>query len=263
PGPWLTRQVDTLGLHRNVFVTLLATAFPRVAARDLAGDWRSSPYGNPQGEDLGHLRGKAKGRNVVLIHLESTAARYLRPYGAAEDPMPNLSALAKRSLLFENAYTVFPETIKSFVAVHSALHPAIDTPTERYEDAGLPALGNVLSSHGYRTGLFHSGRFMYLGMDAVVRKRGFDTCEDAGPIGGEHDSSFGIDEPSAVRHILSWIDEAPGQRFFVSYLPIAGHHPYITPGGGPFPDRPTINRYRNALHYADAALGQLLDGLRR
>ncbi|HZU36816.1 MAG TPA: sulfatase-like hydrolase/transferase, partial [Gemmataceae bacterium] len=124
-------------------------------------------------------------------------------------------------------------------------------------------LASVLRQHGYRTGLFHSGRFMYLGMDAAIQNRGYDTLEDAGAIGGDRDSSFGIDEPSTVRRILRWIDERPsGQHFLVSYLPIAGHHPYQTPERGPFPDTSDIDRYRNALHYADAALGELLDGLR-
>jgi arylsulfatase A-like enzyme len=104
---------------------------------------------------------------------------------------------------------------------------------------------------------------MYLGMDAVVQNRGYDTLEDAGAIGGDHDSSFGIDEPSAVRRILRWIDDVPtGEHFLASYLPISGHHPYAVPEPGPFPGEEDIDRYRNALHYADAALGQLLDGLR-
>jgi lipoteichoic acid synthase len=51
-------------------------------------------------------------------------------------------------------------------------------------------------------------------------------------------------------------------RFFVTYIPIAGHHPYETPGPCPFPDRDDIDRYRNAQHYSDAALGELLLGLR-
>ncbi len=263
-GPWATRRVDTLGLHRNFFVTLLASAFPRVAARDVAGDWRVSPFGSRRGEDLSHLRGKAAGRNVVLIHLESTASRYLRIHGAAEDPMPNLTALARNCLLFENAYTVFPETIKSFVAIHSAIHPALDVKAERYQSLGLPALGNRLRETGYRTGLFHSGRFAYLGMDAVVGSRGFSTCEDAGDIGGERESSFGIDEESAVRRMLRWIDEAPAEPFLLTYLPIAGHHPYATPrDDGPFPNEHPIDRYRNALPYADSALGLLLSGLKQ
>lgn len=262
-GPVAVSRVPTLGLDRNVLAVLVTTALPRITALDLSGDWHLGPFGNPRGEDLSRYRGAAAGRNVVLVHLESTGARYLRPYGATRDPMPNLTRLAERAILFENAYTVYPETIKSFFAVQCSLHPAMDTPPEAYGRDFGPALATVLRGRDYRTGLFHSGRFMYLGMDAAIRNRGYDTLEDAGDIGGDHESSFGIDEPSAVRRILRWIDETPaGQRFLVSYLPIAGHHPYATPKRGPFPDEEDIDRYRNALHYADEALGQLMDGLR-
>src|SRR5262249_1224496 len=145
----------------------------------------------------------------------------------------------------------------SFFAVHCATFPALDTQGEDYQRIRTPALAQVLSAAGYRCGLFHSGRFGYLGMDAVIKDRGFDTLEDAGDIGGQHDSSFGIDEESTVHRMLAWIDAGPpDQRFFLTYLPIAGHHPYATPRTGPFPVVEEIDQYRNALHYADAALGE-------
>src|SRR5262249_30003191 len=154
-----------------------------------------------------------------------------------EDPMPNLTALAREAILFESAYTVYPETIKSFVAVQCAIHPALDTDAEAYEHVRSPSLASVLAGAGYRTGLFHSGRFRYLGMAAVLRDRGYHALEDAGAIGGKQESSFGIDEASTVRRMLAWIDAGPvGQPFFLSYLPIAGHHPYDTPTEGPFPE---------------------------
>jgi arylsulfatase A-like enzyme len=262
-GPVATSRIATLGLHRNGIAVLLTTALPRITAREEAGDWRISPFGNPRAEDLARFRGVANGRNVVIIHLESTGARYLKPYGAAEDPMPNLTALTRESILFENAYTTYPETIKSFFAVQNSLFPALDTPPENYEKARSPALAELLAQKGYRTGLFHSGRFCYLGMESAVRNRGYQTREDAGDIGGDHESSFGIDEPSAVRRILRWIDDGPrDQPFLVTYLPIAGHHPYAVPELGPFPQEDEVGRYRNALYYSDAALGQLLHGLR-
>lgn len=97
----------------------------------------------------------------------------------------------------------------------------------------------------------------------MIRNRGFDVLEDAGDIGGDHKSSFGIDEPSTVRRLLGWEDGLPrGSRFFATYIPVAGHHPYETPEPGPFPDRDDIDRYRNAQHYSDAALGELIRGLR-
>jgi arylsulfatase A-like enzyme len=55
---------------------------------------------------------------------------------------------------------------------------------------------------------------------------------------------------------------AHDQRFFLHYLPIAGHHPYATPKPGPFPESDDAAQYLNALHFGDAALGKFLDGLR-
>lgn len=263
-GPLATSQVLTQGLHRNVLTVLVTTALPRIAALDLREEWRICPFGARRSEDLSRFRGCAAGRNVVLIHLESTAARYLALYGAREDPMPNLTALSRQAIRFENAYAVYPETIKSFFSVQCSLYPALDTTAEMYEHAPAPALATLLAKRGYRTGLFHSGRFMYLGMDSMLKNRGFDTLEDAGEISGEHNSSFGIDEPSTVRRMLQWIDNRDPERpFFLTYLPIAGHHPYETPDPGPFPDNDLLNRYRNALHYSDAALGQFLEGLQQ
>jgi hypothetical protein len=262
-GPVAAARVPTHGLHRNALAALVTSALPHVLAADVAGDWAVSPLGGAPGEDLSLLRGRAAGRNVVVVHLESTGARYLKPYGAAEDPMPHLTSLCRRSVVFENAYTTYPETIRSFFATQCAAWPALDVPAEAYEPAHAPALAEVLAARGYRTGLFHPGRFRYLGMKEVLRNRGYQTREDAGDIGGERESSFGIDEASAVRRMLAWIDERPDRPFLLTYMPIAGHHPYDTPEAGPFRGDREIDRYRNALHYADSALADLLGGLRR
>jgi lipoteichoic acid synthase len=261
-GPLASARIETIGLHRNAVVALAATALPRIASEPAGDDWRASPFGDAPGEDLTHLRGAAAGRNVVLIVLESAGAEYLRPYGAPSDPTPNLTALARRAVLFEQAYAVYPESIKALFSVLCAQYPAMDTATEGYAQIAAPALAAALADSGYRTALFHSGRFMYLGMDSVVAGRGYQTLEDAGAISGAHESSFGVDEPSTVRRALAWVDSVPrGERFFLTYLPIAGHHPYDTPQAGPFAERSDFDRYLNALHYGDAALGELMRGL--
>jgi hypothetical protein len=263
-GPLATARVETLGLHRNLFAALVQSLLPRITPAQATADWRASPFGSPSGEDLTRFRAAAAGQNVVVIHLESTAARYLRPYGAADDPMPHLTVLSQQAIFFENAETTYPETIRSFFAVHVATFPALDIEAEPYAQVRTPALAQVLSRAGYACGLFHSGRFGYLGMDAVIQNRGFDVREDAGDIGGERDSSFGIDEESTIRRLLAWIDAvSSGQRFFATYLPIAGHHPYATRRSGPYPMTEEIDRYRNALHYADEAVSQLTQGLQQ
>ena len=267
-GPLAISRVETVGMERNAITALATSALPRIVARaadvETAGEWRASPSGvHLTGGDRSGLRGAAAGRNVVLIVLESACAQYLEPYGARLDPMPNLSALARSSLIFDNAYSVYPESIKGLFSVLSSRYPAMDTEAESYARVTTPSIASVLRASGYRTALFHSGRFMYLGMDAVVESRGFDVLEDAGAIGGHRESSFGVDEASTVHRALEWIDSlAPGERFFLTYLPIAGHHPYDTPEPGPFSERAESDRYLNALYYADQSLGALIEGLR-
>ena len=267
-GPLASSRVETIGLDRNPIMALASSSLPRIwrhsAATGETDDWRASPFATEsKSEDLTQLRERAAGRNVVLILLESAGAEYLQPYGASRDPMPNFSDLARESILFERAYSVYPESIKELFSVLCSRYPAMDTASENYSWITTPSVAAVLREAGYRTALFHSGRFMYLGMYAVVSNRGFDVLEDAGAIGGNHESSFGVDEPSTVRRALGWIDSLPaGQPFFLTYLPVAGHHPYDTPEPGPFPGRADSDRYQNALHYADAALGSLIEGLR-
>jgi hypothetical protein len=261
-GPIAAARVDTLGVERNAWTALAGHSLVVDAAKPAERDWRASHVESPPDEDLSHLRGTAAGRNVVLVSLESTAARYLGVYGAAPDVAPNLSELSRSAVVFESAYAVYPESIKGLFSVLCSVSPAFDTTAQSYAGVPCQSIAAVLAEHGYRTALFHSGRFDYLGMNAIIQNRGYGLLADAGDIGGQRNSSFGIDEPSTIASLLSWIDDGPtGRPFFVTYLPVAGHHPYEAPGRGPFPDHDEFGRYRNALHYGDATLGALHQGL--
>ena len=117
-GPTAASRIETVGLERNFLIALVETALPRLPARPSDRDWRASPFDTPATEDLSQYRGSAGGRNVVLVALESAGARYLRPYGAAEDPMPNLTSLAGAVLESDD---VAVELVCDGVHVHPAM----------------------------------------------------------------------------------------------------------------------------------------------
>jgi phosphoglycerol transferase MdoB-like AlkP superfamily enzyme len=263
-GPFAGQRVDTHGLDRNPLLALVDSGMARAEARTSAGNWRTSRFPGAPAEDLSRFSAIAKGSNVIMLSLESTAAQYLSLYGSGYDVMPNLGAMAQRAVVFENAYAVYPESIKGLFSVLCSVFPERNSEPEVYRNWPCRSVAQVLADQGYRTAMFHSGRFAYLGMESIIQNRGFSTLEDAGDIGGNHNSSFGVDEPAAVARILAWLDTLPkGQRFFVTYLPIAGHHPYATAERGPFPIHSEVDSYRNALHYGDISIGALMDGLRQ
>jgi arylsulfatase A-like enzyme len=257
-------RVYTLGLDRNVLAALIATAFPRVAAHSTMADFRTSRFpATASPPDLSWLAGIARGRNIVMVSLESTAAQYLPMYGGDPAVAPHLAVLARNAVVFDAAYAAYPESIKGLFSILCSTFPAFDSDAHDYASVPCRSLPQILAGSGYRTALFHSGRFNYLGMQSIIRNRGFETLEDAGDIGGNHQSSFGVDEPSTVARILSWVDAQPkDQPFFLTYLPIAGHHPYETADRGPFPATTDRARYLNAIHYGDASLGALIEGIR-
>src|SRR5690606_16339089 len=112
----------------------------------------------------------ANGRNVVLVVLESAAAGHLAAFGGDRDAMPELSRMCAAALVCRHAYAVQPESVKGLVALLHATHPAAATVAEDYVPLPAPSLGEVLRGHGYRTALFHSGRFRYLGMHHLVAR---------------------------------------------------------------------------------------------
>jgi phosphoglycerol transferase MdoB-like AlkP superfamily enzyme len=262
-GPTAMRRVETRGLHRNAIGALVASALPRVASVDATADWRASPFESAPSDDLSRLKGIARGRNVIVVVLESTAARYLRSYGSAEDPMPALTALTREAVVFDRAYAVYPESVKGLFTTLCSRYTAFDTAPDLYAQVTCTSLAATLRASGYRTALFHSGRFDYLGMRSIIDNRGFDLLEDAGAIGGNVRSSFGVDEASSVRRILHWIDARDrAAPFFTLYMPIAGHHPYPSNVPGPFDGTTDFSRYLNSVHEADVALATLIDGLK-
>jgi lipoteichoic acid synthase len=119
-----------------------------------------------------------------------------------------------------------------------------------------------LSRHGYRTALYHSGRFAYLVMTETMALLQFETGVDAGGISGRVQSSFGVDEPSTVTKALEWIDRKDARPFFLTYLPTAGHHPYASSAPGPFPQTDDLSAFKNSIHEGDAAIAALMAGLR-
>ena len=262
--PFASARVTIPGAERNVITALASTVWPRVGTdvRTERIDWRASPFETRIVDSAVDYRASGKGFNILLIVLESTGAQYLKPYGAADDPMPTISELAARSLVVDGTYSPYPESIRALYSVGCALPPAFDVSAEQLAASSCQSLPVQLGKLGYRTALYHSGRFAYLGMTETMALLKFETGVDAGGISGRVESSFGVDEPSTVTKALEWIDRPDTRPFFLTYLPTAGHHPYASSGKGPFPLTDDLSAFKNSIHEGDQAIALLLNGLR-
>lgn len=259
------------GAPRNpLFAFLRAFGSAPTPAR-LGDDAAPAPAVAPAQVARSPWHGLANGRNVLFVVLESAAHRFVAPPAVAgssspSEPlaMPFLHSLADQGLDCPNAWAVYPESILGQVPILCALPPMPGAEPAAHVAHAQQALPRRLAAHGYRSGLFHAGRFRFLGMADVLAPMGFDVLADAGVIGGERESSFGIDEEATVDALLRFVAATPPeQRVLACWLPIAGHHPYASPTGGPFATDTMLGCYRNALHYADRMLLRLWQGAQR
>lgn len=67
---------------------------------------------------------KRAGPNVLFISVDTLRADHLGCYGYARDTSPNIDALAKQSVRFENALTHAPWTLPSYGSVFTGLDPS-------------------------------------------------------------------------------------------------------------------------------------------
>ena len=272
-GPIAIRRSETAGLHRNAVLALAETAAARwLAPRRAARPALTSPPCRshdeaPSPATSGELAGIARGRSIVWVILESVGARALSSYGNPREAAPELAALARDAIVFDRAYTAYPESIKGLFSVLCSREPPPGSEASDYAVGHIACVpvADQMARAGYRTGLFHSGWFVYLGMRAVVERRGFQELRDAGSIASPHRSSFGVDDRATADALLAFVDSLPaGQRFFAVFMPIAGHHPYHAPGVAPrpFSEASDADAHANDVHVADDAFGRLRAGLR-
>lgn len=216
----------------------------------------------PQAATVGNTtRPRPRFRNLLLVVLESVGSGYLQVYGAPWPNTPRLAALARHSLIFENAYAQCPSSAKALVALVTGTYPRLDLREQTREGEQLPSLAASAARRGYRTAFFHSGNWAWRGGDEFLRNHGFEHFQDA-----RHepslDDSWGTRDAWLADQALRWIDSE--QRPFLAMLwTIQTHHPYRC-SGIPQPYAPhdaELNRYLNAIRDADALIGRLWDAL--
>ena len=131
---------------RRLTLVLLAAslvACPQPSARQ--------PHSSASAKPL--PRGAGNRLNVLLVTIDTLRADHLGAYGYRRATSPNIDALSRRGVTFEEAYTYWPKTRGSFVALHTgrlAAQSGYGKTHPLLVDFN-PTLASVLQEAGYDT----------------------------------------------------------------------------------------------------------------
>ena len=212
--------------------------------------------------------------NVILVVLESVAARWASLNGGPYNSTSNLAAESARSLVFDNFYAHIGRSSNSLVALLLSAYPKLDfhDVTEEYPRLAGTSLGAVFRDRGYRTAFVTPSHLSWAGWHTFLEGRGFDELRDSDDLACPTPvSSWGVEDRCMVDGMIEFISRAPARPFFLMAWSTQTHHPYEpTPGvplldllREPMPDDYNLGRYLNVLHETDRHLGRLFAMIRR
>jgi arylsulfatase A-like enzyme len=220
-------------------------------------------------------RNQAESRppNVILIVLESVAARWTGVSGGTYDTTPTLKSESARGLVFDNFYAHVGRSSNSLASMLLSIYPRLDFRdfTEEYPLVKRTSLAGVFQDRGYRTLFITPSDMTWAGWREFVRTRGFAEVKDYRDLGcGQLVSSWGVEDRCLVDGVVDVIAHAQGKPFFVMGWTQQTHHPYEpTPGvplhdlmKEPVPDAYDLGRYLNVLHETDQQLERIFDAVR-
>ncbi|MCK6445941.1 MAG: sulfatase-like hydrolase/transferase [Planctomycetes bacterium] len=212
--------------------------------------------------------------NVIVFVLESVGARYLDSFGGQHAVAPNLARLESRSAIFERIYAHMPGTNPSLASLHGAVYPWISfkTVTAEHPDVRLEALPALLDARGRRTAYFSSASLDFQGAREFLDHRGYDVVQgpdtrsrSAQPLRSEWEYLHGTSDADTTDAAIEWLakNHAEGAMSFAMIWTLQAHYPYYVTGTAREfgTGDELLERYLNAVHESDAALGRLIDWL--
>ena len=187
--------------------------------------------------------------SIVLITMDTTRSDAMTPEIA-----PNFLALAKRGMVFTQAYTAVPQTLPAHVTMLTGVYPAAHGVHENARPLGAEhsTIAEKLRASGYHTAAFVSAF-------ALARRfgtsRGFETYDDDfGANRAERPANETTDRA------LAWLAQHNNAPFFLWVHYYDPHYPYTPPEA--YHARFAKQPYFGEVAFMDAQLGRLVNSIK-
>ncbi|CAK9890451.1 MULTISPECIES: LTA synthase family protein [Pseudomonas] len=204
--------------------------------------------------------------NIVLVTIESLSAKYLGSNGDTRNLTPNLDALRKQSLYFNNFYATGTRTDRGLEAITLSMPPTPGRSIVKRigRESGFASLGQQLSEVGYDSVFVYGGRGYFDNMNAFFSGNGYRIVDQSSVDDAEisFKNAWGISDEDLYRQAikLADADHANQVPFFLQLMTTSNHRPYTFPEGRI--DIPSGNGRDGAVKYTDYAIGRFLEQAR-
>ena len=233
----------------------------------------SEPNARFVGQDPQDIRrnidnpGTARTPNIVLVTLESFSAKYMGSNGDERNLTPNLDALRKESLYFNNFYATGTRTDRGLEAITLAIPPTPGRSIVKRvgRESGFASLGQQLNAVGYDSVFVYGGRGYFDNMNAFFSGNGYRVVDQSSVDEAEihFKNAWGMADEDLYTQTLKLADAdyAKQQPFLLQLMTTSNHRPYTYPDNRI--DIKSGNGRDGAVKYTDYAIGHFLEQARQ
>lgn len=225
-----------------------------------------------RGISPGYLNGFAKGKNLIIIQVESLQQFVINLRINGAEVTPNLNRFVRESAYFSGIYsqTASGNSSDAEFIVNTGLYPsASGVAYTRFAGNRYEALPKVLADIGYISLALHGDRpgfwnrhrmYPSMGFSRFISKKDFIVDENIG---------MGLSDASFFRQSLDILDKTQ-KPFYAFLITLTSHYPYnfeeifkeAQLNTSPF-EGTLMGNYLTSMKYFDDKFGSFIEGLRK
>ncbi|KYD10739.1 LTA synthase family protein [Heyndrickxia sporothermodurans] len=218
------------------------------------------------------LSGSGKGKNIIVISLESTQQLVINRKINGEEITPFLNSLIKDSLYFPNVYhqTAQGKTSDAEFMIDNGLYPlsggSVFVRRPRNEFYSLP---QILQEKGYYSAVFHSNDETFWNRENMYHSLGYNKffSKTSYHVNEENSVNYGLKDIPFFKQSIPLLEKLP-QPFYAKFLTLTNHFPFLLNEEDQYlndeeenPD--LVHRYFRTVRYEDEAIKTFINGLKK
>lgn len=220
----------------------------------------------------GELFGAAKGKNLIVLQLESLQSFTIDYKLHGQEVTPFLNDLSKNSFYFPNFYhqTGQGKTSDFEFLLDNSLYPlsrgAVFTTNAQNK---YNSMTNMLNEAGYDTAAFHGNNRSFWNRDIMYNTLGYDHffSERYYDVKPEESVNYGLKDKPFFQQSIPMMKDLQ-QPFYAKFITLTHHYPFTlqeedqtiepaTTGDG------TVDRYFQTARYLDESIKQMFEMLKQ
>lgn len=215
------------------------------------------------------LTGKYKGKNLIIIQVESLQGFVINSKINGHEITPNLNKFLKDSAYFNNCFYQVSggNTSDAEFIVNNSLFPASEGAVSyKYFNNTFKSLPNTLKELGYTSYAMHGYNEDFWNRRVMNNAEGFNKFYGETSYSLDDTAGMGLSDKSFFKQSLEKINsyKEPYYNFMVT---LSSHYPFDDKAFKSFDtgeyEGSLLGNYLESIHYFDSAIGNFLDSLKK